>query len=689
MPSDAGDPRGLDLRILGPFQLFRDGLPTPVDGVKPRQLLATLALRHNRNVSVDHLIEVLWPAGPPRSARANVHTYVSGLRTLLGEERLCRQSSGYRLRISPVELDAARFEEWANDPDPSAELLDRTLALWRGDPVEDLPCSPQWSAEVRRLQERRRAVRCARARQRIERGEAREALADLRALVEEDPLHEEAWLLLLTALGTAGRRADALAAYASARRIFVEELGVEPGEPLRRLHQTLLVPDAGSPVWADVAGLDADATLVLRCLACLDLGPTPGWVAAAVLDRDAAPRVLDDLQRARLLRRTAIDAAGQERFALPALIGLLVPDLALAPELATDPAGPAATRVLAGYLALAERAARTLPVQVFGPGWTVVPRWQPPDGELAERDPVTWFAAEREALISAVELAARTRRAALAWELAHALVPWCDLGGHTADWERTHRSALAACREAGDLLGEAVTLRGLGQLHLYRDDYGPAVEAFGRARLLFARVNCECGEAGALAGLGAVHRLRGELVAAHECLAQSLASYAALGDRHGEAYARGAIGRLLLDRGELTGAWTSFEAGLAVAREVGDRHRVAHLTHRLGVVRLRQGDVSTARRWLAEALEGFTALGDAHGAAYCLTDLAEVEPDAAAVERLTRSLDIFERIGDRRAQAQTARRLGELYQDAGRSGLSDAYLAEAHRLWSALEQRAG
>src|SRR5882757_7259896 len=125
----------LELRILGPLVLLRDGAPTFIGGVKPRQLLATLALHHGRAVSVDHLIEVLWPHDPPRSAHANVQTYVSAVRAQLGEHRLRRQAPGYRLELGADELDLVRFEQADSGPADA-------LALWRGDPLEDLPSSP-------------------------------------------------------------------------------------------------------------------------------------------------------------------------------------------------------------------------------------------------------------------------------------------------------------------------------------------------------------------------------------------------------------------------------------------------------------------------------------------------------------------------------------------------------------------
>ncbi|HCT75615.1 MAG TPA: hypothetical protein DGT23_03270 [Micromonosporaceae bacterium] len=652
---------GLELRVLGPLELLEDGSPVPLGGVKPRMLLATLALHHGKAVSIDQLVEVLWPGDPPRSAIANVQTYISGLRALVGAARLETKAPGYRLRLTSEELDLQRFDRLAT-ADTLPEL-EEALTLWRGDPLEDLPFAPLWGTPLEGLVRRRRAARQARARMLIDADRAKAALPDLRALVAEDPLREEGWFLLVRALAATGQRAEALSGYSEARRILAAELGIEPGEPLRRLHRELL---AEAP--AGVERLDQDAATVLRGLARLAFPAAPAWAAAALLDVNDATAVVDTLLQARLLRR---DQDG--RVLVPALVNLLAADL---PGEQTD---APLIRVLSGYLFLADQAANALPAQVFGPGVAIAPRRQVP-GQIG--DATAWFAEEASALERAVEVAARLRRSDLAWELAHVLVPWCDLGGHTAEWEKTHSVALAACRNAGDLLGEAVTLRGLGQLHVYRDHYDAAAEAFSRARLLFARLGNDCGEAGALAGLGTVLRIRGDLDQAYACFRQVLASYVEAGDLRGQAFAHGSLGQAMLARGDLDGAWRALTKGLSMASTLDDHHRVAHLTHHMGVVLLRKGNAEPGHAKLTEALELFGSLGDAHGQAYCLTDLAELEPVDAAVRRLTAALEIFERIGDRRAQAKCARRLGELHREAGRDGLGGAYLDEARRLQS-------
>lgn len=715
----------LELRVLGPLELLLHGVPTPVRGVKPRQLLAMLALHHRRTVSVDQLVDVLWPEHPPRSARANVHTYVSALRTRLGGDRIEQQPPGYRLRLAPDELDMARFDgcpeldEPAPGADPStlAVHLDAQLALWRGDPVEDLPASALWRPEVDRLVERWRTLRQRRAGLRIDAGDRTAAIADLRALVAEDPLREDAWLLLVTALDATGRRAEALTAYANVRRLMATELGIEPGEPLRRLYRRLLAgqdltgpterasshaydghlgigshPDTsdgpaagggGVAAAGGVAGLDPSGVAVLHGLGALNMGPVPGWVATALLDGADAGPVLRNLELLRLVQRDGVDPVGQQRFHLPFVAALLAPDL---PGRADE---AMLRRVLGGYLFLAEQAAQALPGGLTGPADRVAERWAVPAGAELTRDPIGWFTTERQALLAAVELAAKLDWAALAWETARALLPWCDLGGHTTEWEQSHHTALTVCRRTNDLLGTAVTLRGLGQLHLYHDRYGAAADAFGRARLAYARLGHLHGEARALAGLGTVHRLRGELVDADDCYQRALTSYVTTGDRHGQAYVHGALGLLHLTRDDPAAALRTLHTALALAHEVDDQHRIAHLVHHVGQVQVRLDQPGLARQSFHSALDLFTVLGDAHGEAYCLSSLADLTDGESALRHLNRALDIFEQIGDRQGQEQTAQRLGELYRNSGRDRLGEAYLAEARRLRATVADELG
>lgn len=76
-------------------------------------------------------------------------------------------------------------------------------------------------------------------------GRQHEVVSELALLVREQPLREDLWARLITALARVGREADALVACDDARRTLAEELGVDPGPELRALHAKLL---AGEPL---------------------------------------------------------------------------------------------------------------------------------------------------------------------------------------------------------------------------------------------------------------------------------------------------------------------------------------------------------------------------------------------------------------------------------------------------------
>ena len=72
-----------------------------------------------------------------------------------------------------------------------------------------------------------------------------QVISDCEALLAEHPLREGIWAQLMRGLARSGRNADALAAYARARRTLRQELGLEPGETLRQLERDVLAQTPG------------------------------------------------------------------------------------------------------------------------------------------------------------------------------------------------------------------------------------------------------------------------------------------------------------------------------------------------------------------------------------------------------------------------------------------------------------
>ncbi len=236
----------MEFRILGPLEV-RDGERVlPLGGERRRAVLALLLLEANRVVSVDRLVAGVWGGDPPSSALASLQNHLGRLRKELGE-RLVTQPPGYVLRVSDGELDLDRFLRLVDDargaePAVAAERLADALALWRGPPLADLADHPAGRAAAH-LDELRLAAVEERIDADLALGLHAELVPELEAIVAREPYREPFRRRLIVALYRSGRQADALEAYAQARRAFVEELGTEPGRELRELQRAVLQAD--------------------------------------------------------------------------------------------------------------------------------------------------------------------------------------------------------------------------------------------------------------------------------------------------------------------------------------------------------------------------------------------------------------------------------------------------------------
>lgn len=239
--------------VLGPLEVRRG--TEALDAGPPQQqaMLAALLLGRNKTATACDLLDALWGDRPPGRPMNTVRTYAWRWRRLLETDPaaprvLVSRGDGYQLAVPDDRVDVLAAERLAADadralrrdePDAARELLRQALELWRGDPLLGVP-GPFAERERRRL----RGLRLDLLEQRItldlRGGRAEQCVRELTGLVAADPLRERSHALLMEALGRAGRRADALAAFRQARRILADELGVEPGPELASLHQRLL-----------------------------------------------------------------------------------------------------------------------------------------------------------------------------------------------------------------------------------------------------------------------------------------------------------------------------------------------------------------------------------------------------------------------------------------------------------------
>ena len=244
----------IDFGVLGPLVASVDGTAIRFTGAKERSLLAFLLLHANEMVSVDRLIDALWPDDPPMTARNTLQVHVSRLRKAVGSSRLATFANGYSLTVRPGELDLFRFRELTGagrraraeeDAARAAESLREALALWRGQPLPELSENPIFAVESSRLAEEHLAAFEERIEAELDSGEATSLVAELEDAASKNPLRERLMGQLMVALYRAGRQAEALDMYTRTRHRLVAELGLEPGPLLADLHQRILVQDPG------------------------------------------------------------------------------------------------------------------------------------------------------------------------------------------------------------------------------------------------------------------------------------------------------------------------------------------------------------------------------------------------------------------------------------------------------------
>ena len=242
----------MDFRILGPLEAVGESGTLPLGAAKQRAVLAVLLLHANRVVSRDRLVDAVWDADPPETATTALQVYVSGLRKVLGAERLVTRAPGYLLAVEPGSTDIERVEALAaeahgllsaGDAGAARERLVAALATWRGEPLADLDAAAFVVAERQRLEELRLALLEDRVEADFALGRHAEVVPELSALVREEPLRERLRAQLMLALYRSGRQAEALDVYASGRRLLSAELGLEPGEALQRLQRAILAQD--------------------------------------------------------------------------------------------------------------------------------------------------------------------------------------------------------------------------------------------------------------------------------------------------------------------------------------------------------------------------------------------------------------------------------------------------------------
>ncbi|HEX4976425.1 MAG TPA: BTAD domain-containing putative transcriptional regulator [Nocardioides sp.] len=239
----------MGIAILGPLTV--DGL-TGALRHHDRVVLTVLAVRPGEPVSADRLADALWGDDPPDTWSKVVQGCVVRLRKVLGADAIETTPQGYRLALSPDEVDSHRFERLLGrgrellalaEPERAAFVLSEAMQLWRGQALTELDGWAGGRVESARLDELKRDAEELEVDAALRAGRAQEVLGQAQRLVGEAPLRERRWALLALAQYQAGQQAQALRTLRQVRAVLANELGLDPGPELVALEQAILRQD--------------------------------------------------------------------------------------------------------------------------------------------------------------------------------------------------------------------------------------------------------------------------------------------------------------------------------------------------------------------------------------------------------------------------------------------------------------
>jgi DNA-binding SARP family transcriptional activator len=136
----------MQLAVLGPMEVVSGAQRLALGGPKQRLVLGILAAARRRTVTLDELVDGLWPEGPQAQPRKTVQVYITRLRRTFGDDAdaIRSDAAGYRLDTSALPTDADLFEADLDavtrelDDDAAVALLRTALGRWRGDAFVDL-----------------------------------------------------------------------------------------------------------------------------------------------------------------------------------------------------------------------------------------------------------------------------------------------------------------------------------------------------------------------------------------------------------------------------------------------------------------------------------------------------------------------------------------------------------------------
>ncbi|MDP3147436.1 MAG: tetratricopeptide repeat protein, partial [Bacteroidota bacterium] len=251
--------------------------------------------------------------------------------------------------------------------------------------------------------------------------------------------------------------------------------------------------------------------------------------------------------------------------------------------------------------------------------------------------------------------------------------------------------------EIGDKSGIATSLNNIGVIYDKQGDIPKALEYYSKSLKIYEDIGDKKGIATSLNNIGYIYENLGDIPKALENYDKSLKIYEEIGDKEGIAYYLNNIGYIYKNQGDIPTTLEYYSKSLKIREEIGDKEGIATSLNNIGFIYSIQGDPSITsskedalRAGIPKALEYYSKslkiqeeIGDKEGIATSLNNIGfiyKIQGDPSitsskedalragipkALEYYSKSLKIYEEIGDKEGIATSLNNIGFIYNSQG------------------------
>ena len=258
---------------------------------------------------------------------------------------------------------------------------------------------------------------------------------------------------------------------------------------------------------------------------------------------------------------------------------------------------------------------------------------------------------------------------------------------------RQMREALGIRRQIGDMRSIALSLNNLGLVHHNSGRFNDALESITEALALRREIQDLPGQVSSLNNLGTVCKDNADHERAIELWQEALRIARRIDDRVWQAYLLINIGEAQNQLGWYDDSIRTLAQAEEISIQLGDHLVMGESFRALGETHTLMGDVSKGREYAVRALEQFELLRSKVHIGAALRTMGDVtaaggwgdEEIDQAKDYYTRSIAIFESVGNELELARSYRSYANLLSQAGRVEESEGFKTRADEIFQRLK----